>query len=269
MIIWIIVAIAFVGYRFYKSRSVAGVVPKLPVLGIFDPNMVAIALNLVTAVCGLFYLISFNSTGRFLTVAASVVSSALVVVSNYGVPQISRQAIRAPLQDWFARCMAGAEFPFLYFSLMFLGGYASQFGPILGLAEYVAVVILVRRAIWFLGTHASKSPVVSSNKVWLNTGNRLWLVLKARETTILELSAMFEVLIGFWMIVLIFSQARQLMSTFVYWTFLRIKYMAPRSRALHLGAWQQVDRMTKSVRVKIPVLEKPIQMGVKWFNQGI
>ncbi len=264
----IFIGLAFIAYRFYKARYAPAGPNAAPSKSLVDPNVVAIVLNTVTTICGIIYLVTLNSGFRVFAVGAAAISSVFVVVMNYGLPQVSRQAIRVPLQEWFGRCLSGAEFPFLFFALMFIHDYASQVGWAFGLADYVAVLILVRRSVWFLGTHASKSSAVSNSRPWQMLGNPLWTFLKLKEPKVLEISTLAEVLIGFWLVLLVLTPARQLLNTFVYWTFLRVKYMAPRSRPGHLAAWQKIDARTKHIRVRIPAIERLVQFAVQWFNQG-
>ena len=85
----------------------------------------------------------------------------------------------------------------------------------------------------------------------------------------LEFCNLAEIAIGFWLILLIITPARQLMNIFVYWTYLRIKYMAPRSKPGHSAAWSRIDTMTTGLRASMPLLNKPVEFMVKWFHQGM
>lgn len=257
---WLIAICVFVGYKYYKSKYAVGS-SSLE----FKPESIAVLLNVLCVITGLAYLTTGNSTVRYISVCSSIAASTYIVYTNYGYPKLSRQSFRAPLQDWFVKCMSGAEFPFLFFTLMFL----NETGPIFpfGLAEYVAVALVVRRCVWFLGTHGSKAWV--SNPVWSKYGNVVWGFVKAREVTVLEVCNLAEVFLGFWFILLLVTPSRRLMTSFVYWTYLRIRYMAPRSRPGHVVAWAQVDRLSKPLRTKVPLVEKPVQWVVRWFNQGM
>ena len=264
---WLIVVAVFMAYRSYKSRK-APLTPSA--LSFLTPHMVPLLLNSVCAIAGLIYLVTFNSSARFYAAASAVISSLFIVGTNYGVPQVSRAAIRQPLQDYFARCMSGAEFPFLFFVLMFVNDYATQvYGSVIpfGLADYLVGVLMVRRSVWFLGSHGSKA--WTGYAVWNRFGNRIWGLLKSREAKVLEFCNLAEIAIGFWLILLIITPARQLMNIFVYWTYLRIKYMAPRSKPGHSAAWSRIDTMTTGLRASMPLLNKPVEFMVKWFHQGM
>ena len=257
---WLIAIFVFVAYKYIKSKrpqAFAGTSTW------FKPENYAVILNVGSVVCGVWYLTTFNSVGRFACVAASAAASLYIVFTNYGLPRLSRQSIRAPLQEWFSKCMSGMEFPFLFFTLMFVNEHGSLLP--FGLANYVSVLLIVRRAVWFLGATWSKAP----SPLWLKLGHSLWLGIKSRESFILHACSVLEVLMGFWYVFLVVTPNRQLMTMFVYWTYLRIRYMAPRSRSAHLAAWTTIGAWVAPVRRAVPLLEKPIEWGVAWFNQGV
>ena len=264
MATWLIGVVVYLAYRFYKSRTSGAPTQSS---SLFSPQTVAVALNTLCVLSGLAYLVTFNSTARFFCAISTIMSSVYVVVTNYGLPNVSRAAIRQPLQEWFARCMSGAEFPFLFFSLAFMSDNASQFGGVIpfGIADYASILLIVRRSVWFLGTHGAKA--WASNRLWSRFGARVWTALKIKEGRIMELVNLTEIMIGFWLIVLVITPARQLMNVFVYWNYLRIRYMAPRSRPGHVMAWQKLDAKTKSIRASIPILDKPVGFLIRWFNQ--
>jgi hypothetical protein len=250
---------------YYKRKS--GSVPNTesPTSG-FNPKSLVVLLNGICVVAGSFYLVSANSSARFFSVVSAILASVLVILANYGLPKISRSAIRQPLQEYFARCMSGAELPFLFFSLMFTNDATSkQLGLIpLGLGDYISVVLIVRRSLWFLGSHGSVA--WKGIGVWDRYFQPLWLRLNARTNSIVELASFIEILLGFWFIALLLTPARQLMVCFVYWNFLRIRYLVPRSRASHLTAWSRLDSATLKLRQSVPLLDKPIAFVKNWFN---
>lgn len=266
---WLIaIFLGYIAFRFYRSKypltTTATATP-----GIMSPQSVAVLLNVVCVSAGLVYFVTFNSTSRFVCVLATILNSAYIIYTNYGLPQVSRQAIKQPLQEYFARSMSGAEFPFLYFTMMFTNDYASQVtGGVFpfGLADYVSIVLIVRRSIWFLGAQGTKA--WAGNAVWRSFGSRMWSVLKSNETRVLEAVNMAEILLGFWVVLLVLTPARNILTCFVYWTYLRIKFMAPRSRAAHQAAWATIEKRTQKIQALVPFLEKPKAFLANWFNQG-
>ena len=228
------------------------------------PENLAVIMNTTCLVAGLMYLFSFSSSARFLSVSSSLAASMYIVYTNYGIPQVSRQSIKVPMQEWFAKCMSGAEFPFLFFTLMFV----NTTGPLFpfGLADYLSVVLIVRRATWFLGVHGSRA--WATNPVWLRSGSTVWQLIKSQESKVLACCNLLEVSLGFWYLLLLLTPSRRLMTTFVYWTYLRIRYMGPRSRPGQIVAWSTLDRATTGLRTTFPLADKPVQWGVAWFNKA-
>jgi hypothetical protein len=269
----ILAIVAFLGYRYYKSRNARSSGGPEPVSSsirkfISDPALVSVVLNGTLLVCGLMYIISFNLSFRFYAMIASLLNSAYIIVVNYLLFEDPRQPNKS-LKEKFASCMTGAEFPFLFLPLMFMNAYAtdSMGGSVFpfGIGDYLVVLILVRRTVWFLGNHGSKSWV--NIKLWTTVAAPIWTNLKSREASVLHLSVLAEIFIGFWLILLVLTPARQLINTFVYWNYLRMKLLAPRSRPGHSAGWASVDKATAGIRAQIPVVEKPIQLVKKWFNR--
>lgn len=265
---WLIaLVIGYIAFRFYRTRNLSAAA-SAPSADLFNPSSIAVVLNLVCVSAGFSYFATLNSTARFVCVASTILNSGYIIITNYGVPQVSRNSIKQPLQEYFARSMSGAEFPFLYFAMTFSSDYATQAGGLfpLGLADIVSIGLIVRRSIWFLGTHGSKA--WTGRTVWKSLGSRVWGALKANETRVMEVVNLTEIVMGFWVIILVFTPARNILTCFVYWTYLRIKYMAPRSRLAHQAAWSTIDKMTQRIQRSLPFIEKPKAFMVNWFNQG-
>ena len=250
---------------FYKRKN-AHADPLASSAGALNPKSLVVVLNGVSVVSGVIYLISFNSSARFFCILSAIAASVLVIYVNYGLPRVSRAAIRGPLQDYFGKCMSGAEFAFLFFCLMFTNDATSkQVGLIpFGLGDYVSAALIIRRCVWFLGSHG----VVAWKgvSVWERFFLPTWTRLNARSNSIVEFSSLIEIGLGFWLILLVVTPARQIMICFVYWNFLRIRFLAPRSRASHQAAWSRVDTKTHSLRRSIPIIETPVSFMKHWFN---
>ena len=255
----------FAAYQFYKRRYA---VPSGATANaaLFDPKSIVVALNGISVCAGVVYLLTVNSTARFFSIISAILASVLVIYANYGIPKVSRSAIRQPMQEYFSRCMSGAEFPFLFFALMFTNDAATQnLGLVpFGLADYVSTLLVIRRSVWFLGSHGNSA--WKGISVWDRFFQPIWNHLNARTSSIIQLSSVVEIIIGFWMIILILTPARQLMTCFVYWNFLRIRYLAPRSRPAHVAAWNRLDEKTRPIQISIPLLARPIAFMKNWFN---
>jgi hypothetical protein len=265
----ILIAVAlFAAYQFYKKRfgsTSAATTDK----SLFNPKTLIVVLNGGSVCAGLVYLLTINSVARFLCIVSAILASIFVIYANYGLPNVSRNAIRQPMREYFSKCMSGAEFPFLFFALMFTNDITTQqLGLIpFGLADYLSALLVIRRSVWFLGSHGTAA--WRGIAVWDRFFQPIWTRLSANSTSIIELSGLVEILLGFWMIVLVLTPARQLMTTFVYWNFLRIRFMAPRSRATHVAAWAKLDARTRNLQQSVPVLARPIAFMKNWFHPQV
>ena len=264
---------AVLAYKYYKSRTGQTVGSSADTISgikkfISDPALVSVVLNSAVMVCGIFYLVTLNAQSRFFCLLLSLSNSAYIIAINYLLVDDPKQPSKS-LKEKFASCMTGAEFPFLFLPLMFMSAYATEsFGGSVfpfAVGDYLVALILVRRAVWFVGNHGSKN--WTSTKAWNTVGAPLWQRLKLNEASILHLSVLAEIFIGFWLILLLITPARQLINTFVYWNYLRMKYLAPRSKPGHSTAWLAIDRATMSIRSKVPFAEKPIEYVKNWFNK--
>lgn len=263
---WLLVIAGLIAYKYFKSKTGPGSgVPDTS--SILTAKTFVVVLNSTCVTSGIIYMVTLSHAARFAAMASSVSASVLVIITNYGVPKISRASIRQPLQEYLAKCMSGAEFSFLFFSLMFLNDTTSQMLGVfpLGVCDYVSTLLVVRRSLWFLGSHGSTT--WSESPVWIRFFGPLWARLNSQTSFVLEMASLTEVLLGFWLILLVLTPARQLLVCFVYWNFLRIRYLAPRSRASHIAAWSKVDAKTQPLRQTVTLLEKPVAFMQRWFNQ--
>ena len=262
---WLIGIAVFVAYQYYQKR----VRRSQDQQALMNPKSLVVVFNGLSVSAGLVYLVTVNSTARFFCVLSAIIASVLVVYANYGVPKVSRSAIRQPMQEYFAKCMSGAEFPFLFFALMFTNDTTTQqLGLVpFGLVDYVSALLVIRRSLWFLGSHGTAA--WKGISVWDRFFQPVWGRLNARTSSIVELSSLIEIVVGFWMIALILTPARQLMTCFVYWNFLRIRFLAPRSRPTHLAAWTKLDNKTRALQQSIPILQRPVAFMKNWFNPAV
>jgi hypothetical protein len=269
----ILAVVAFLGYRYYKSKNAEGTGEASSVSSsirkfLSDPALVSVVLNGTVLICGIVYVITFSSSFRVYTMIASLLNSAYIIAVNYLIFEDPRQPSKS-LKEKLASGMTGAEFPYLFLPLMFMNANATESmgGQVFpfGIGDYLVVVILVRRAVWFLGNHGSKSWV--NTKPWVTIAAPLWSRLKSHEASILHLSVLAEIFIGFWLIVLVVTPARQLINTFVYWNYLRMKMLSPRSRPGHSAGWASIDKATAGIRARVPFVEKPTLIAKKWFNK--
>lgn len=258
---WLVVAAGLFFFRGKIAEYAARFLPasspqQTAFMGHFTMLLGAI-LYVVLTVVGLgglgrpCYLISMWST---------VVTSILTIKANYGAPPMPEKiglselkAFAPTLQPWLQGAMTGADFPFLFFALIFATAYPS----------IPALVILGRRSLWSVSTYCAKN--TPESRLW-KAFAPTWEKLKAREKEVLAYSAMAEVLLALWLTASLFLPSRQIMATLMYWNYLKTRYQVPRSHALHAQAWSQLGGHVAPLLKAVPILNKPLDMAKGWFQ---
>jgi len=185
---------------------------------------------------------------------------------NYGTPPIPevssfsmsnwRQSGQAALQQlapWLQKAMQGVDFHWLFFVLIWIAANPSVF----------AVVIIGRRSLWSVGSYCSKN--MPENRLW-KAFAPTWAKLKEREPQVLHASSLAEILLGIWLVVSMLLPWRQILTTILYWSFLRQRYQVPRSHEAHLKAWRQLGDKAAPLLQAAPFLHKPLDMAKAWFQ---
>ena len=190
----------------------------------------------------------FGIPVTFVAYLSCLISSIVTVLSNYGTPKISEY------KQWLSTVAQGADFPFFMISMIFIS-------KSLGIADYLGMLIIGRRSLWFIATHASKTE--SKSAIWKSIEPK-WLVAKALEDKILLISATCEIMIGIWLVIMLLTPQRQLLSLFVYWNYLRLRFNAPRSQQYHQRAWSVIDDYTLPYTPSF--LSTAVNKGKAWFR---
>ncbi|KAF4684091.1 hypothetical protein FOZ60_008210 [Perkinsus olseni] len=190
-----------------------------------------------------------------MTFMASAFVCVYTIWTNYGLPPV-RSGMQS-FQMWMSRVTLGADFPFLFMSLLLATG---SFIP-----NIFGLFVIVRRSMWYCGTFANSH--LAGVPFWAKI-QPFWLKLKSREADIMRVSTICELGIGFQYLINLFTPYREIMACFLYWSLLRIRYQAPRSSAHHHEAWSIVDAKTQTV-TSLPVISNIVQYGKKWFNQSL
>lgn len=211
----------------------------------------------------LLSVVGFAGVGRSLymmSMWSTIVTAILTIKANYGMPPTPQKlgiaelkAFVPTLQPWLQGAMTGPDFPFLFFGLIFVTAYPS----------IPALLILGRRSLWSVCTYCVKN--TPERRLW-KAFAPIWEKLKAKEKEVLAYSAMAEILLAIWMTACIFLPSRQLMTTFLYWNYLRTRYQVPRSHPLHAQAWAQLGQHVQPALNAVPLLNKPLDMAKAWFQ---
>ena len=235
---------AYYAFKRYQRR-------RYPGSQLLDVQSVAVTLHCVCLASSLLFLIGFESltNARFFSFLSTVLSTALTIYSIYGLPK------GGAYQLWISTVASGADFPFLMLSLIFIGGH-------LGYVDSVAVLLLARRSLWFVLTQFSKH---SHNDPKLLFISNLWTTLKAAESTVLLIAATAEIMIGFWLSIMIITPNRNIIATIMYWNFLRLRYQSPRSHEIHARSWTAIAEKADPL-LKIELVSRIVEKAQKWFK---
>ena len=154
------------------------------------------------------------------------------------------------------------DFQMLFFSLIWISVGASG-----GLASLVVCLILGRRAVWSVAAVATVA--LPENAIWLRLKPH-WESIKANQDNILQYMTFLEIGLGFLLIVKLFFPSRLLLSTFLQWQFLKMRYMtemqAKGGKGRHITTWGLVDTRTRPYLDKVPMVAPVINYAKKWFT---
>lgn len=226
----------------------------------------------VTVIAGVLYVLPVEFIGLggvkklfWLSCMWSTVTSCMLTLgANYGSPpfpenfQISNwrqgmQEVSVKLQPWLQQAMTSADFPVLFFALIFLAAHPTIW----------VLLILGRRSLWSVCTVCAKE--YPNNRLWKMFEPR-WNGLKAQNNQILEYSAFAEVGLGLWLTVALFLPMRQILTCILYWNYLKMRFQMPRSNPQHAKAWGMIGQRVDPLFKALPILNKPLDMAKNWFK---
>merc|ERR1712079_789728 len=90
-------------------------------------------------------------------------------------------------------------------------------------------------------------------------------MLDAQEEDIMKFATVAEIFTGFWLIIMLITPERQLITCFLYWNFLRMRYHTPRTRKNQDQAWGYVKEKTDPIVTKIPGANKVVDLAKGYF----
>lgn len=260
---WWMIAVA--GAFFFRGQIAKFLAPLLPDM---DHQKVAFYGHAVTLAGGIAYIIPVELVGLGMlkrpcyiaSMWATVLSSIFLIKGNYGGPDIPQDISfsnwkekMVQVQPWLMKVMSSVDFHFLFFGLIFLAAYPSVW----------VLLILGRRSLWTLCTKMKKeSP---DNPLWKRFAP-YWDTLLAKQTQVLEYSALAEVMLGIWLTVSLFLPMRQIVTCILYWHYLKIRYQAERSRPQQQKAWSMLEQQAQPVLKMLPILHKPLGWAKDWFR---
>jgi len=252
--LWLFLALAGAALVFLKKKNLIPDVPFPSFLkGIISPNTLALALHSLCALTSLSALFGAEFVGipvKFPSFLVCLLSSVVTIITNYGAPNMSDYSV------WLSNVAQSADFPFFMISMIFIAKSN-------GLADYIALLIIARRSLWFVATHLNKSQAES--RLWKFV-QPTWQVAKSIEDKVLLMSATCEIMIAFWLTLLLLTPQRQFLSVFVYWNFLRMRYQAPRSHGHHERAWAVIGDKAEPALRRLGPLAGGLEKIKRWFT---
>lgn len=216
--------------------------------------------SLVLLFCGL-YMFPFDWMGLQINylfwngaIWTCIMSSALTIGANNGPPPI--KAGWQECKVYLAKISQAAEFQWFFFAIIFVGA-----NPFFGV-----LLILARRSFFIVFKAAQKQTAVLSKHPQWETIRPLFETMSAKESDILLKATVAEIALGFYLILMLLTPERQLVTTFIYWNFLRMRFQTPRTRKNQDEAWALVHQKTDPIVSKIPGSGKILDMAKNYFK---
>jgi hypothetical protein len=194
--------------------------------------------------------LSYQAWSMFLKV--SLATHLYKVYLKAGFPRL--KPFPAAPQQWLARVGMSTDFMYAFLSLMFMPQR-----PITPAVLPIAVL-----AVYHVFAYASKH--FGRTALWQRFGVRAHAWLSAHMRDALMLNAYAEIGTGFFLIVLLFTPARNFLLLFLYFNFLRMRYYSPDVAAYHQQAWVTVDDRVSPIIQRLPILNTPLSMAKRWFH---
>ncbi|KAG2484807.1 hypothetical protein HYH03_016459 [Edaphochlamys debaryana] len=211
-------------------------------------------MHVAMLVLGLYSILPFVPYGRlsylwFLRLA--MLTSALKLYTQFGLPSFRPWSAA---MAWLQRAMPTADFMSALTALSFssLPPNALVAGPLLVLAAYHA-------AAW-LAAHASGNPL------WQKYGARIHTVMLRKQDDALFANAAMEIGALGLLVLQLITPARSLLTLIFLTQILKLKLHMPDTARHHRAVWGIVDQKTLPLRLRFPLIETVVQMGVRWMN---
>lgn len=278
---WLIVPAVLYFGREHISRFLAPILPdqSRQIYWLLFGQVVMTLLFLLPLHLVLPQLAAFKRTSYMMSMWFSVAANALQLTVNLrdlGVqfPDTSGFSIRnakqsfqdlaVKMQPFLVAAMQSPDFTSLFFTVIFLTAPPAQF-PF----TYFPPLILARRSIWSLGQKADKNSSIGSKMSSMYESR-----LKARTEQASHLTVGAEIALGFGLAVCILLPTRQVLTTFLYWQYLQMRYRTPTrnesrsgSRPIHAKVWDEVGQKADPLLTKVPILNTPVNYVKNMFQQ--
>ncbi|XP_039814112.1 transmembrane protein 33 homolog isoform X2 [Panicum virgatum] len=209
---------------------------------------------LIVALIGIFPLAprSLQYKGYRLSLLGTTCTTGYALFALYRIPRAGNlQAIRA----WCHHVTSSKDFiPFMY-CLMFVTSKLH-----LKLVLVPVICWALEHVARFLRRHFTSS---SLYRTYLEQPCT-WV--EANTTAVHFLRSNAEILLGFLLILSLFSRQRNAMQTFMYWQLLKLMYHSPFTAGYHRAIWLKIGRtINPYIHRYTPFLHDPINAGMRWW----
>ncbi|KAM0827120.1 hypothetical protein ACQ4PT_068402 [Festuca glaucescens] len=222
-----------------------------------DQRSLHFAVNawvLIVALIGILPLATrqLQYKGYRLSLLGTTCTTGYALFALYGLPRVGNtQAVQA----WGHLVTSSKDFiPFMY-CLMFVTSKLH-----LKLVLVPVICWALEHVARFLRRHFTNSSLYRAYLEPLCT----WV---DRNTTAVNfLIANAEILLGFLLILALFSKQRNVMQTFMYWQLLKLMYHSPFTAGYHRAIWLKIGRTVNPyIHSYTPFLHDPMNAGMRWW----
>ncbi|KAL0051302.1 hypothetical protein WJX82_005382 [Trebouxia sp. C0006] len=183
----------------------------------------------------------------------SVLTHGYKVYLKGGFPRFSRSAFLATLQSWLQRVGGTTDFQYLMLSAVFLP------------QQSVSLVIVPITVLAVYHAFAYCAKTFPNNTLWQNYGVRAHSFLAAHQRDALMYNAAAEIGTGFLLIVMLATQRRAILLTFLHWNWLRMRYFSPDAASYHSMVWGIIDQKVGPYIRQVSFLNTALRFGQRWF----
>ncbi|KAL6614851.1 hypothetical protein ACP70R_037121 [Stipagrostis hirtigluma subsp. patula] len=195
---------------------------------------------------------SLQYKGYRLSLIGTTCTTGYALFAFYRLPRAGNmQAVQA----WYHHVTSSKDFiPFMY-CLMFVTSKLR-----LKLVLVPVICWALEHVARFLRRHFSNSSLYRTYLEQLCT----WVEMNTTAVNFLCSNA--EILLGFLLILSLFSKQRNAMQTFMYWQLLKLMYHSPFTAGYHRAIWLKIGRtINPYIHRYTPFLHDPINAGMRWW----
>lgn len=174
------------------------------------------------------------------------------LIKRAGTPSLSG------FRPWLQRASSSTEFFYLITTITL------QSNP----AAWIGLIPMAILAVYHVSAFLNST--LGHTELWRSTGaaaGHAWLA--ANKEAALQASAILEVATAFQLLLSVLQTGpRALFSTYMYANQLRGRRWSPESSKYHAQAWSELGRRAAPLLRHVPILQRLVAGGQRWFQQG-